>query len=199
MKINKYGEQLMKAFEMKCGESLMKEAMKQGTFVLEKAVEDRFDEAAWCLITYDIWAISTVEEWKEEFPDDLFINDNDIYTHDSLIAVLKQCIEKNTEKNITTNDNKRESTNMKNSIMNNIDNYVMASRILETLDAYFETNEEVMDMEHIANVKEQIAAVLEYRNKAFVSIFKGVKELEKDALYYKHIAEKYKIDITNVF
>ena len=83
--------------------------------------------------------------------------------------------------------------------MNNIDNYVMASRILETLDAYFETNEDVMDMEHIVNVKEQIAVVLEYRNKALTSMFKDIKELEKDALYYKHIAEKYKVDITDVF
>lgn len=195
MNINKYGEQLVRAFEVKCGKDLMEKSMRLGTYVLENAIEDRFDEAAWCLMTYDIWAIRTVEDWKEAFPDDLFINGNDIYTHDNLIAVLKQCINDIPEKNIIA----KENTNMKNSIMNNIDNYVMASRILETLDAYLVTNKEVLDVKHITNIKEQIAVVADYRNKAFVSIFQGVKELEKDALHHGDILTTYKNDITDVF
>lgn len=73
---------------------------------------------------------------------------------------------------------------MKERIMNNIDNYVMASRILETLDAYLTTNEDVMETEHITNVREQIATVERYKKKSFVSIFKDIKKLEKDALQW---------------
>ena len=195
MIINHYGEQLIRTFEMKCGKDLMEKSIRLGTYVLENVIEDRFDEAAWCLMTYDIWAIRTVEDWKEAFPDDLFINSNDTYTHDNLITVLKQCIKDIPENNIIA----KENTNMKNSIMNNIDNYVMASRILETLDAYLVTNEDVMDTKHIDNVKEQMAVVATYRNEAFASVFKGIKELEKDALRYGDILRKYKNDITDVF
>ena len=75
---------------------------------------------------------------------------------------------------------------MKERIMNNIDNYVMASRILETLAAYLITNEDVLEAEHIASLKEQIETVERYKRESFNSIFKGVKQLEKDALYFEH-------------
>lgn len=75
---------------------------------------------------------------------------------------------------------------MKEHIINNIDNYVMASRILETLDAYLTTNEDVMEMEHIINVKEQIKTVKKYKKETLISIFKDIKQLEKNALYYGH-------------
>ena len=74
---------------------------------------------------------------------------------------------------------------MKERIMNDIDNYLMASRILETLDAYLTTNEEVMETKHIINVKEQIETVEKYKRKSFMSIFRDIQELEKDVLYYE--------------
>ena len=73
---------------------------------------------------------------------------------------------------------------MKERIIKNIDNYVMASRILETLDAYLTTNEDVMETEHITNVREQIEAVERYRKNFLISIFRDIKKLEKDALHW---------------
>ena len=73
---------------------------------------------------------------------------------------------------------------MKERIIKNIDNYVMASRILETLEAYLITNEDVMETEHITNVREQIETVERYRKNSLVSIFRDIKKLEKDALHW---------------
>lgn len=75
---------------------------------------------------------------------------------------------------------------MKERISNNIDNYVMASRILETLAAYLITNEDVLGIEHIISLKEQIETVERYKRESFNSIFKDIKQLKKDALYFEH-------------
>ena len=64
------------------------------TFVLESAIKNRYDQAAWCLITYDIYAIDTVMGWYIEYPDHMFVDENDTYTCEELLAVLDECIDK---------------------------------------------------------------------------------------------------------
>ena len=53
----------------------------------------------------------------------------------------------------------------------------MKNRILQTLEAYLLTNEEVLEPEHIEDLKEQIAAVKAYKEnrvaKCFKKIFNG--------------------------
>ena len=111
MRINHYGQQLMRTFEMKCGQGLMEESMRLGTFVLEKYIDNRFDDAAWCLITYDINAIDTVKEWKNTVEEDIIHQDDDDYTLDDLITVLTKCITYPKENVFNTTNNKNTDNN----------------------------------------------------------------------------------------
>lgn len=94
MTINNYGTQLIREFEKQCGKELMEDSMRLGTFVLEGAIKNRYNQAAWCLITYDIYAIDTVMGWYIEYPEHMFVDENDTYSCDELIAVLDKCIDK---------------------------------------------------------------------------------------------------------
>lgn len=90
--VTPYGKQLMRAFEKKCGKDLMDESIEEGTYVLEKCIKNRFDEVAWCLITYDIYAIDTVKDWNKEFVTKYYFYDNDVCTNNDLIELLECCI-----------------------------------------------------------------------------------------------------------
>ena len=86
-----YGKQLIRAFENKCGKSLIDESMEEGTYVLEQCITNKLDEVAWCLMTYDIGAIDVVKDWKEVFPN-VYRSKDETYTYDDLIEILECCI-----------------------------------------------------------------------------------------------------------
>lgn len=90
-KITEYGKKLIEEFEEKCGEELMEESYELGTFILEKCISNRFDQCAWCLMTYDTDAIYWVEQWKIDFPKDFYEKEEN-FTYDDLLEILKKCI-----------------------------------------------------------------------------------------------------------
>jgi hypothetical protein len=50
----------------------------------------------------------------------------------------------------------------------------MKNRILKTLEAYLITNEDVLEEDHIKDLKEQIEAVRHYKENFFVRLFKKI-------------------------
>ena len=55
----------------------------------------------------------------------------------------------------------------------------MRERILKTLEAYLLINEDVLEEEQIKDIKEQIQAVREYKEKTFISVLKDKWKIKR--------------------
>lgn len=66
---------------------------EDGTCLLEPCVRNTEDCAALYLLTYDMYAISTVTEWKNETKDDVCWHGKEFtLSYDEVLEVLNRCI-----------------------------------------------------------------------------------------------------------
>ena len=78
MKLNHYGEKIVNDFLEKCkADGSYKdvyEDFEDGTFLLENAIENFYDECAWLYLTYNDNVFDTLDEWKKDGETYLFNN-----------------------------------------------------------------------------------------------------------------------------
>lgn len=76
--LNDYGNNVVDNFLNKCKANgsykKVYEDFEDGTFLLESAIENFYDECAWLYLTYDECVFDTLDEWKKDGEDYLFDN-----------------------------------------------------------------------------------------------------------------------------